>query len=567
MLGRQIAGAALGALLVFSASGARAAGDALIVGNGEYSVLDRLRGANRVLAAAGPLEDAGYDVVQRVEADAEGMREALAAFLDGIDADTDRVAVILSGRFVHHDADAYLLPVGADEDAGPGATVTGALPLSAVMGALAAHPGRAILLLGEGDAEDAAGPLLRAGAGPLAPAQGVSVVRGAPAEIAALAQEVIGAEGPALVAAAFGRGLTVSGYAPRDMTFPVGTEATPPAMPQEPDADVRDEATGATSTERATWEFAQAADTEAGYERYLSSYPDGVYATEARARLGALRDDDPEAQAEATEAALGLGRDARRDIQRDLTLLGFDTRGVDGIFGPGTRGAVADWQREEGFEATGFLDAAQVGRLDGQAARRQADLEEEARERRAAQEARDRAYWEETGAAGDEAGLRAYLERHPDGVFAEEAQEDLDAILAERRAAAAERDRADWERARAEDTVAAYRAYLEARPEGAFASEARAAIAAREVPSEERQALAQAEAQEASLNLNGTARRLAEDRLRALGLKPGEVDGTFDDSTRRAIRRYQDARSLRVTGYLDQATVVRLLADSLLGSR
>ena len=54
------------------------------------------------------------------------------------------------------------------------------------------------------------------------------------------------------------------------------------------------------------------------------------------------------------------------------------------------------------------------------------------------------------------------------------------------------------------------------------------------------------------------------DRLEALGLKPGAVDGQFDDRTRRAIRRYQDARQLQVTGYLDQATVVRLLADSLL---
>jgi peptidoglycan hydrolase-like protein with peptidoglycan-binding domain len=47
-------------------------------------------------------------------------------------------------------------------------------------------------------------------------------------------------------------------------------------------------------------------------------------------------------------------------------------------------------------------------------------------------------------------------------------------------------------------------------------------------------------------------------------LKPGAVDGAFDEDTRRAIRRYQDARKLRVSGYLDQATVVRLMADTIL---
>ena len=33
---------------------------------------------------------------------------------------------------------------------------------------------------------------------------------------------------------------------------------------------------------------------------------------------------------------------------------------------------------------------------------------------------------------------------------------------------------------------------------------------------------------------------------------------------RRSIRRYQEARNLQKTGYLNQRTVVRLLADSVL---
>ena len=44
-----------------------------------------------------------------------------------------------------------------------------------------------------------------------------------------------------------------------------------------------------------------------------------------------------------------------------------------------------------------------------------------------------------------------------------------------------------------------------------------------------------------------------------------EVDGTFDQATRRAIRRYQSNREIEASGYLDEATVVRLLADSVQG--
>ena len=61
------------------------------------------------------------------------------------------------------------------------------------------------------------------------------------------------------------------------------------------------------------------------------------------------------------------------------------------------------------------------------------------------------------------------------------------------------------------------------------------------------------------------ARRLVEQRLAALGHEPGEIDGAFDERTRRALRRYQDEASLPVTGYMNQDTVVRLLADTVRG--
>lgn len=70
--------------------------------------------------------------------------------------------------------------------------------------------------------------------------------------------------------------------------------------------------------------------------------------------------------AEATEKALGLTRDRSREIQRRLTLIGFDTNGVDGIFGPASRSAITSWQESVGSPATGFLTSDQIDRLNAQ---------------------------------------------------------------------------------------------------------------------------------------------------------------------------------------------------------
>ena len=53
----------------------------------------------------------------------------------------------------------------------------------------------------------------------------------------------------------------------------------------------------------------------------------------------------PNANAAGTEAALGLSRETRQAVQAGLTRLGHDTRGVDGVFGSGTRRAAANTPR------------------------------------------------------------------------------------------------------------------------------------------------------------------------------------------------------------------------------
>lgn len=61
---------------------------------------------------------------------------------------------------------------------------------------------------------------------------------------------------------------------------------------------------------------------------------------------------------EASEEVLALTRAQRADVQRRLALAGFDPRGFDGVFGPRTRQAIADFQAAWGFPATGYLDSA-----------------------------------------------------------------------------------------------------------------------------------------------------------------------------------------------------------------
>lgn len=71
----------------------------------------------------------------------------------------------------------------------------------------------------------------------------------------------------------------------------------------------------------------------------------------------------PTAIALAEESRLELSDADRRDIQGLLDLLGFDTGGIDGRFGPATRRAITRWQTASNLQASGFLDAASYSAL------------------------------------------------------------------------------------------------------------------------------------------------------------------------------------------------------------
>ena len=346
----------------------------------------------------------------------------------------------------------------------------------------------------------------------------------------------------------------MEGFAPDDLVLlPEPEPESAPTPAPQPQASVSDRV-----ADIRAWRSASDANTVEAYESYLKAFPGGEFVRMAENRIQSLTD-TPEARAEREEQALDLDRDQRREIQRDLSLLDFNTRGIDGIFGRGTRAAIADWQKSQGFPGTGFLNRDQITRLDAQAERRALELEAEAEQRRQDQLRVDLAYWDETGAKGDEAGLRAYLNRFPDGEYSEVAREQLATIERDKRRETDARDRQLWDEATQVNSIQAYRDYLQLSPGGAFRDEAQSRIAALQ----QIQSNSAAAREEQALNLSPRTIRIIESRLESLGLRPGNVDGVLDEDSRRAIRRYQAARNMPETGYLNEPVVVQLLADSV----
>lgn len=60
------------------------------------------------------------------------------------------------------------------------------------------------------------------------------------------------------------------------------------------------------------------------------------------------------------ENLLELTRTDRREIQRRLVLLDYNTRGVDGVFGNGSRAAIREWQGDNDQPNSGYLDLNQL---------------------------------------------------------------------------------------------------------------------------------------------------------------------------------------------------------------
>lgn len=484
---------------------ARADDAALLMGVSRYEELRRVASGRDVLSGAEAMRAAGYDVATLADGRAADMRALAAALAQEADQ-AERLVVALSGRFVTDGVRSWYLASDAPPPGPFG--LDHALSVETMLAVLARAPGQAVLVLGfEAERQAPFDSYLREGLGTLDIPQGVTVITGAPDRIDQVLTAAIAA--PGVNVAGFvreNRRLRLLGYQPRSLVMqPVdGAPQPQPDPPSEPQPPVL--------ADVFAWNVARGADTAEAYRNFIRDYPGSRFASEARARLDAI-ENDPQRLAEQAETGMNLTRNERREIQRQLTLLGFDTRGVDGIFGPGTRGAIRGWQGQNREAETGYLSPADVSTLALQARDRTAQIAADEAAARAAAEQAERSYWGQTGADGTEAGLRAYLARYPQGLFAAQAQDQLNTIAAARAAASDNQ-------------------------------------------------IATARAAEEALDINPVLRRLIESRLSQLGYAPGPVDGRFDATTRRAIARYQTQGGLTSTGYIDQPTLARLLSQT-----
>jgi peptidoglycan hydrolase-like protein with peptidoglycan-binding domain len=486
-------------------------------------------------ALAETLAARGYEVVERTGADREAVREAVTEVADRLD-EAERLILLFTGPIDAEDGRVWLLPAGFEGEGRIAAAFDG-VALDLLLALAAERPGRAAVIVGFDEAalpEDAE------------PTEAEEPVEAA-ADVAEAAQDWARLDIPqGILVMAGPRGSALAAVAERLLSEGVSAA--------EAVADLHDVRVYGFASPDMSFADLPAERAEEAAEAPLAM-PEPDMAAEPEAA--------PEALAEAAEAALALDQTARRAIQEDLTVLGYSTRGIDGIFGPGTRAAIAEWQEAEGLEATGYLTAEQVALLRERATARTAELREEAERARAAEEEADAAFWRMTGQGGTAADLRAYLARYPDGIYAAEARAQLDALEAEAREAAEAEDRAAWDEAVAAGGAEAFRRYLEERPDGAFAAEAEARIEAIEEAPAREAAEAEARAREEALGLNTASRALIESQLQAVGHDVGAADGSFDSETRRAIREFQTRQGLEVTGYVDQATIQALIVASL----
>ncbi|MFK7942200.1 MAG: peptidoglycan-binding protein [Paracoccaceae bacterium] len=562
--------AALGAAISFGAvpGGQALAGNAaLIIGNGDYAYAPGAATAERdTRSLSAAFQSAGWAVLQGTNLDRAGMRELITQFAAEAE-DADAVAIFYSGHAIRAGGVSFLAPVETKAETLTDVVFDG-VPLDLLLAIAGEKAGSAVLFVdgaqlrgfsptdtfepGLSDLEGPDGVLIISAAEP-----GKAVRRSSwrDSRFARLIVDRFLDPGASLMEVA------ENAPAPVWITGNVDREFSLAALPEA-------EAEGLEAEiELAYWRAAEKSGAAEDYQAYLKRFPNGIFAEFARARLGLSADAavpeepevDPRIQA---ERDLNLSRARKRRLQEYLLALGYDPKGIDGLYGRGTRRAIVAWQRKNGMANEGWLTKDQVGLLTEQG---EAALEEQRRiaeEQRRIREAEDNAYWSATGAKATQAGYRAYLEKYPEGQHSKIARAAMAKVAEAEADALARKERRVWRRAEKRATAEAYRNYLGEYPEGVYRDNALAKLDAIE-SAERNAALADKLTKiENSLNLSDNDMLSVEQRLRFLGFEVGAVDGLFDERTRAGIKGYQNTREMEETGYLNRPTVVQLVRDT-----
>lgn len=533
---------ALASALMMIAAPLLAKDVALVIGNGTYSHQPQTQDAMQVRSVKSALEAAGFEVIYGENQTKSELIKLASEFVSAA-PDADHLVVVLSGQIASSQRDSWLL---ATDGQTPNSLTIGDVGLSmgGLMDALTQKSGASLMAVGETTGDTVLGDWLVPSADGLTAATGVTLVRGPALDVMQFLKQ-----------SALKRG-QVMGPAPAGIAVSGRTPLLEPFLPM-----IEPAAKGSVDpADRAYWKAVRDIGTIAAITTYVERYPDGHFLDNANRAIEKLRANTPLMRAKEGEKRLELNRQDRRQIQRNLAMLEFDPRGIDGLFGPNTRAAIGAWQASIGRESTGYLKGKQITALHSAAEARAKTLEAEARRRQKEEERKDRTYWSQTGQDGTETSLRTYLKRYPDGVFAEVAQKQIVRFENERSAKAAAAERKYWVEVRADGSAKAYRSYLKKYPNGAFAPTATANLADLEEYDGKFEMIRAARAEETRVASSVETRFFVERKLHDLGLNPGTVDGEFDDKTRRAMRKFQRARQLPVSGHATQQTIVRLMA-------
>ena len=555
-------------IFISTVDGAADQNAALVIGNGIYKNAPKAATAVRdAHAVAEALEAAGWTVAKGTDLDRATMRKVIRDFAASL-GDAEQVVIFYSGHALRTGGATYLAPTDARADSLTDVLFDG-VPLDLLLEIAAEKAGKAVLFIdgaqlrgfrptdfvepGLAELDGPDGVLIVSAA---MPGRAVRRSRWRDSRFARLIVDQFLMPGASIasVAQASGPPTYVTGSVDDDFML----AAIPDAEISGLDAEI----------ELAFWRAAERSGRQEDYGAYLKRYPDGTFAELARERLGLDQAGTPtEAQstidsAVEAERQLNLSRIRRRNVQTWLQALGFDPRGIDGLFGPGSRNAIRKWQLQRGFANTGYLDQKQFDQLreEGLAA-----LEEERRiaeEKRRISEAEDNAFWSATGARGTAIGYRAYLEKYPEGLHAKEARAALAQLAEAETDREARLEQQAFLRAQRVDTAEAYRDYLGAYPDGIYRDQALARLDEIEGREREQARRARYRATEDALRLSHQDRVSVERRLRYLGFETGPMDGNFDQRTRAAISGYQASRGFERTGYLDRTTVVTLVNDT-----
>jgi len=169
---------------------------------------------------------------------------------------------------------------------------------------------------------------------------------------------------------------TSKGQLPWGHTNLIGTVYLNPAQPAgaTPNAPAPTSA-AASEVELEFWRSIKDSNKIDELNAYLANYPSGTFKALALARIAALQDGPSnttrnltsgavdqaifsDEATQVTEDQLGLSKTQRRDVQRRLTGLGFDTKAT-GKFDEATRTVITRWQAARGYPKTGYLNAMQ----------------------------------------------------------------------------------------------------------------------------------------------------------------------------------------------------------------